>query len=151
MVIVQFTNHCRDVNPSLPAIKKLVKFVCGRFGLRKATVSIAIVDNAQFCKLNAKFLKRSRTSDCLSFDLSDERSTNADPMFELVINGEMAVSQAGLRGHSSQAELSLYITHGLLHQLGFTDTKPAQARKMHNTEDEILQSLGYGRVYHKGG
>jgi probable rRNA maturation factor len=59
----------------------------------------------------------------------------------------MAVRQALLRNHSSQAELALYITHGLLHNLGFDDTAEDQAEEMHNTEDEILKQLGYGLVY----
>ena len=151
MVIVQLANHCRDISVSVPAIRKLVKSVCNRFGLTRVTVGIAVVDDAQFREVNVRFLKRGRTSDCLSFDLSDKKSADAPRLFELVINGEMAVTQSGLRGHSSRAELALYVTHGLLHQLGFTDATPAQARKMHNTEDEILQNLGYGPVYHKGG
>ena len=67
----------------------------------------------------------------------------------MVVNGEMAVREAKLRGHSSEAELALYITHGLLHNLGFDDSTQSQARKMHDTEDEILQQLGYGLVYNK--
>jgi len=62
----------------------------------------------------------------------------------------MAVREANLRGHSSEAELALYITHGLLHNFGFDDSTPGKARKMHNVEDEILQQLGYGLVYNKG-
>jgi len=50
-------------------------------------------------------------------------------LFELVVNGEMAVRQALLRKHSSQAELALYITHGLLHNLGFDDAAEDQAKK----------------------
>ena len=61
----------------------------------------------------------------------------------------MAVRQANLRGHASQAELALYITHGLLHNLGFDDSTDSKARKMHDTEDNILQQLGYGFVYNK--
>jgi probable rRNA maturation factor len=59
----------------------------------------------------------------------------------------MAVRQANLRGHSSEAELALYITHGLLHNLGFDDSTQGQAEKMHNIENEILQQLGYGPIY----
>ena len=61
----------------------------------------------------------------------------------------MAVRQANQRGHSSEAELALYITHGLLHNLGFDDSTKKQARKMHETEDKILQEFGYGIVYNK--
>ena len=62
---------------------------------------------------------------------------------------ESAVKEAKLRGHSSEAELALYITHGLLHNLGFDDSQRTKAKKMHKTEDEILQQLGFGLVYNK--
>ncbi|RKY23526.1 MAG: rRNA maturation RNase YbeY, partial [Planctomycetota bacterium] len=67
--------------------------------------------------------------------------------FELVLNGELAVKQANLRDHSAEAELALYITHGLLHNLGFDDDTEARAKEMHDAEDEILQQLDYGPVY----
>ena len=48
-----------------------------------------------------------------------------------------------------EAELALYITHGLLHNLGFDDSTEMQAKKMHDTEDEILRQSGFGLVYNK--
>ncbi len=45
--------------------------------------------------------------------------------------------------------MALYITHGLLHNLGFDDADPEQARRMHAAEDEILQDFGYGLVYNR--
>jgi probable rRNA maturation factor len=98
-------------------------------------------------ELNTQFLNHQTTTDCLSFDLSDEAEESK--IFELIVNGEMAVRQADSRGHSSEAELALYITHGLLHNLGFDDSTPEQARTMHDTEDEILQQMGYGFVYNR--
>jgi probable rRNA maturation factor len=74
---------------------------------------------------------------------------NSAKSFELVVNGETAVRQAKLRGHSSEAELALYITHGLLHNLGFDDSTKKKAEKMHSTEDKILRQFGYGPVYNK--
>ncbi len=61
----------------------------------------------------------------------------------------MAVREAVLRSHSSKAELALYVTHGLLHNVGFDDSTKEKAKKMHDAEDEILQQLGYGSVYKK--
>jgi probable rRNA maturation factor len=66
-----------------------------------------------------------------------------------VVNGEKAKSQAARRGHCAQAELALYITHGLLHNLGFDDLLPKKANEMHRLEDEILQQQGFGLVYDK--
>jgi probable rRNA maturation factor len=145
-IVVQIAKNFKDTDFSLPRLKKLVKVICSRFKLSKATISIAIVDDAQIRKVNKQFLNQDIPTDCLSFDLSDN-GTGPAKSFELVVNAEMAVRQANLRGHSSEAELALYITHGLLHNFGFDDSTQDQARKMHNTEDEILQQLGFGSIY----
>ncbi len=160
-IVVQISRNFKDIDINLPKLKKLVKAVCSRFKLSKATINIAIAADSQIRKLNKQFLNRSSTTDCLSFDLSGDdkksgcRGETAGPgkrtprLFEIVVNAEKAVKQAGLRGHSGEAELALYITHGLLHNLGFDDSKQRAAKKMHKTEDEILQQLGYGLVYNK--
>jgi probable rRNA maturation factor len=144
-IVVQIAKNFKNINISPPKLKKLVKVICNRFKLSKATISIAIVDDTQIRKVNKEFLNQDLPTDCLSFNLSE----NDKKSFELVVNGEMAVRYAKLRGHSSEAELALYITHGLLHNLGFDDSTQGQAEKMHNTEDQILQKLGYGPVYKK--
>ncbi len=146
-IVVQIAQKFAGFDIQPRKIEELVKAVCERFELAEATVSIAIVDDERFCEVNSRFRKSKTTSDCLSFDLSEGAAGESERLFELVVNGEMAVRQALLRNHSSQAELALYITHGLLHNLGFDDTAEDQAEKMHNTEDEILKQLGYGLVY----
>ncbi len=148
-IVIQITNNFDGIDSTPSKVKKLVKAVFVRFGLSKATVSIAIVDDVEIRKLNSRFLNRKSNTDCLSFDLSDTKGPQSPKLFELIVNGEMAVRQANLRGHSSQAELALYITHGLLHNLGFDDSTESKAKKMHLMEDNILQQLGYGFVYNK--
>jgi len=123
------------------------------------SISIAIVGDGEMQKLNKQFLNRNRTTDCLSFDLSDDADKSAifdfrtpigsRKFFELVVNAEMALREANRRGHSGEAELALYIIHGLLHNLGFDDSRHTKTREMHRTEDEILQELGFGSVYNR--
>jgi len=149
MIIVQTAKNFQDIDVCIPKLEELVKTICQRFRVPAANVSIAIVDDAEMREVNARFLKRGSASDCLSFDLSDEAGLECSRSFELLVNGEIAVKEARLRGHSSEAELALYVTHGLLHNLGFDDSTPEQAKKMHATEDEILQEFGYGLVYNK--
>ncbi|MBN2313174.1 MAG: rRNA maturation RNase YbeY [Sedimentisphaerales bacterium] len=152
-IIIHLTESFKDVRVPMPTLRKLAHIVCDRFGEKKTPemtyeVSIVVVDDIRIKELNEQFLKHKRTTDCLSFDLSDGNDSSSR-MFELIINGEMAARQADLRGHPSEAELALYITHGLLHNVGFDDATPDQARKMHEAEDKILQQLGYGSVYNK--
>jgi probable rRNA maturation factor len=147
MTTVQITQHFDDVPADVGRLTELVSAVCTRFGVSEATVGIGIVDDAEISVLNERFLDHEGTTDCLSFDLSDGQDPEDPRVFDLIVNGQMAVRQAAERGHAGEAELALYITHGLLHQLGFDDATPEQAGTMHATEDEILQHLGYGLVY----
>jgi probable rRNA maturation factor len=151
MIAVQITNHFEKLPVETAKLKKLVRTVCRRFGVAEARVSIGIVDDAEISKLNKQFLNHEGTTDCLSFDLSDEMEPQGRKVFDLIVNGELALREAARRGHGAEAELALYVTHGLLHDLGFDDATPEQARQMHRTEDEILQHLGYGLVYNNGG
>jgi len=144
MNTVQITIHFDEAPVDRSKLETLVETICDRFDLSGATVGVAVVDDAEITELNQKFLNQARTTDCLSFDLSEEPGPR---VFDVIVNGQMAIRQAGQREHSSEAELTLYVTHGLLHQLGFDDGTAEQARKMHATEDEILQHLGYGFVY----
>jgi len=146
-IVVEVTAHPDrpDVNPL--DLEELVKAVCKRFEVSNATIGIAIVNDAEFREIDSRFLNRKSTSDCLSFDLSEDSEPKSGRLFELVVNGDMAVKQAALRGHSSRAELALYVAHALLHKVGFDDSTETQAKEMHKIEDEILQQLGYGLVY----
>lgn len=126
-------------------LKKLVNHICQKFDLAEASVSIAVVDDQRITEINKQYLNCDRTTDCISFDLTDEHTAGSS--FELIVNGQMAQTESSARGHSPQAELALYITHGLLHNLGYDDANDQDAKKMHETEDEILKQLGFGRVY----
>jgi probable rRNA maturation factor len=146
-VIVHITREFKNISCPRRKLIKLVRAVCKRFRLKNADIDIAIVGNRRIRKLNIEFLGHTNFTDCLSFDLS--QSKNSRRLFELVVNGEKAKSEAARRGHPAQAELALYITHGLLHNLGFDDLQPKKANKMHLLEDEILRQQGFGLVYDK--
>lgn len=133
-----------DINPA--RLKQLVRDICIRFEVHHADVDIRVVDDAGIIDVHRQYLGQEDTTDVISFDLSDEFETGRT--FQLVVNVQMAARQAALRGHTTEAELALYVTHGLLHNLGFDDADPAQARTMHDAEDSILQQNGFGVIYH---
>ena len=144
---VQFDSQYSNLKADLSKLEKLVRAICEKFEAPDATVHIGIVDDAGIIEVHRQFLQKDTPTDVISFDLSDK----FDPgqIFQIVVNAEMADRQAVKRGHSPEAELALYITHGLLHNLGFDDMDADLAKKMHETEDEILQQFGFGIIYHK--
>jgi len=147
MNTIEITTHIELPATELSQLEALIGAICKRFDLTGATIGVGIVGDAQISELNEQFLSHTGTTDCLSFDLSDAQAAEDGRVLDLIVNGQMAARQAETRGHSAAAELALYVTHGLLHQLGFDDMTPEEARKMHATEDEILQHFGYGVVY----
>ena len=108
-IVVQIAKDFKGINICLPKLRKLVKTICNRFtrhellhrtpdgGDTRCEISIAIVDDAKIRKVNTQFLNRKSTCDCLSFDLSDDEGAPSSKLFELVVNGEMAVKEANLR------------------------------------------------------
>ena len=135
-----------EVGGSDDALRQLIQWVCERSNAGEAAVSVTVLDDTAMQRLNRKYKDLDQTTDCFSFNLSD----SADAChYEILVNGELAVREARARCHAEEAELALYVTHGLLHQLGFDDTTPEAAAKMHAREDEILQHFGYGAVYNR--
>lgn len=142
---IEFEVQVDALPANLETLRTVVEAVMRRFRERQATITINILDDAQMKKLNKQFLHTSSTTDVISFDLTDELQRQR--IFELAVNADMASRQAKHHGHTVEAELALYITHGILHNLGFNDDTPERARRMHLAEDDILSKLGFGGVY----
>jgi probable rRNA maturation factor len=151
MITVEVKTHFAEAPADPSKLRTLVRAICKRFAVPRAVVSIGVVDDAEMRRLNRKFLHRGANTDCLSFDLSDGAGPKEPRVFDLVVNGELAIREAARRGHAPEVELALYVAHGLLHQLGFDDATTEEAGRMHRMEDEILQDLGYGLVYDTDG
>ena len=142
---IRIVNIYRRLDFNAARLRKMLRALCERFAVRRADISIVIVNDTQIKKVNKEFLGRSYITDVISFDLSDENGDGR--VFELVINAQEARRQAKSRGHSDEAELALYVVHGFLHDVGFDDAKQSEAARMHTMEDEILDEFGYGITY----
>ncbi len=146
-ISVEITCDIAELKADTERLKALARSVCRRFGMENAQVGIAVVGDDTIRKVNEEFLNKLQKTDVISFDLSDAADTAR--CFELVVNADEAARQSKAQKHPLQAELALYITHGLLHNLGFDDAAAEESAEMHRTEDEILQEAGFGKVFDK--
>ena len=144
-ISVQITSQIQEPVIDTQRYETLTRDILKQFAVTCAAVSIAIVDDEGIIEINKRFLDRTTATDVISFDLSDDDDDCRT--FDIVINADQASRQSAERGHSPQAELALYITHGMLHNLGFDDADEEQSKKMHEMEDQILQKTGYGKIY----
>ncbi len=114
----------------------------------RAKINIAIVTDEEIAKLNEKHLDHKGPTDVLSFNLSDEGDTDLEG--EIIVSFDTAKREANRRQHPVEAELSLYVAHGLLHLAGHDDATEDQANQMHEIEDRILSSIGMKAVFRAG-
>jgi probable rRNA maturation factor len=109
-------------------------------GIADYEISLAFVDNATIHRLNKQYLDHDEPTDVLSFPLSEGGARKLAG--EIVIGAEVAAVQAESRGHDVQAELILYVIHGLLHLCGYDDKSAASEATMRQRERHYLQALG---------
>jgi probable rRNA maturation factor len=105
-------------------------------GISDAQVSVAFVDEVTSRTLNNRYLKHDEPTDVLSFPLSEgAEKLNG----ELVICAAVAKAQSEMRGHNVQAELALYVIHGLLHLCGYNDDSADADSEMRHRERHYLK------------
>jgi probable rRNA maturation factor len=102
----------------------------GRFALRqRGEVDVVLVSDRVIARLHQEFMGIAGATDVITFEHG-----------EVVISAETARSRAPEFGHSTEAEVALYIVHGLLHLNGFDDIAPHDAARMHRVQNRIWKA-----------
>ena len=116
-------------------------------GVTDGQIDITLVNDALMSQLHLEHKNDATTTDVLTFDLRADRRSKSVVEVDLILCVDEARRQSELRGHWIERELLLYAVHGLLHLVGYDDTTPTKAARMHRREDEILQAIGIGPAF----
>ncbi|WP_435015433.1 rRNA maturation RNase YbeY [Tundrisphaera sp. TA3] len=121
-------------------LSALVRRTLTAQGVDAASISIALVDDPTIHAINRRHLAHDWPTDVISFVLSEPD----EPVLsgELVVSAEMAATTAREAGADPNAELALYVVHGLLHLCGLDDRDESDAAIMRRREAEILEAHG---------
>jgi len=107
-------------------------------------LDIEVIDTAEMKRQHKQWMGDGSVTDVLTFDLCDRPRGPIEG--QILVCVDVAKKRAGPRGDWKR-ELALYVVHGCLHLCGYDDHDPRDYKKMHAREDEILESLGLGRVF----
>lgn len=121
-------------------IRRVAKTVLEGEEVENYEISIAFVDNVTIHRLNKRYLNHDEPTDVLSFPLSGPGAKKLTG--EIVIGAEVAQAEAETRGHSVEAELALYVIHGLLHLCGEDDRDDEARSRMRAKERQYLAACG---------
>ena len=121
-----------------PRLREIVRQVMAEEDIKDYEISLAFVDNHTIHGINKRFLEHDEPTDVITFPYSSGKVL----VGELVIGVEVALEQARVGGHEVDAELALYVIHGLLHLVGYDDKDAHDRKQMRVRERYHLNGLG---------
>jgi probable rRNA maturation factor len=112
-------------------------------GLRRAELSLALVDDAEMARLNRGWRRRRGPTDVLSFSLvgGPYAEHRRGLLGDVVIDVETAARQARRRHRSLDEEAGRLLVHGVLHLLGHDHEREDEARVMRAEERRLWRAL----------
>jgi probable rRNA maturation factor len=119
-----------------------------------AEVSVLLVDPDTMAALHQQWMDLSGPTDVMAFpmDAAEGPSERHDPsappgtddnaaeamLGDVVLCPSVAADQAASAGHSTEAELHLLCTHGILHLLGYDHGEPDEEREMFELQARLV-------------
>ncbi len=120
--------------PALQAFAEAALTAASRTKPRKGSVidqlqqiTIVLVSDARIAALHQQFMNIAGPTDVITFHHGD-----------IVISVDTAKANARSYRTSTEAEIRLYIVHGILHLMGFDDTSASAARTMAKTQERVV-------------
>ena len=112
-----------------------------------ADLAILLVDEGAMEALHVQWMDEPGPTDVLSFPMDELRPGTEDHptpqglLGDIVLCPQVAENQAVTAKHSTEDELILLTTHGLLHLLGFDHAEPEEEREMFGLQRELIASF----------
>jgi probable rRNA maturation factor len=110
----------------------------------QAELSVVLVDETAMTLLHVQWMDEPGPTDVLSFPMDELRpGTDAEDsppglLGDVVVCPQVAAQQARTAGHSTQEEMLLLTTHGILHLLGYDHAEPGEEKEMFGLQRRLL-------------
>ena len=103
-------------------------------------ISLTFVDVQEMEELHIKWMNEPGPTDVLSFpmDLPTQKN-DVVTLGDIVIAPAVAAHQARQAGHSTEHEIYILATHGLLHILGYDHADPDEEKVMFALQEKIVK------------
>ena len=102
-------------------------------------LNISFVEDDYMTELHIKWMDEAGTTDVLSFPMDmPEEPGEVVTLGDIVISPVVAASQAQTQGHSTEHEIFILATHGLLHIIGYDHADKADEKIMFELQEKIV-------------
>ncbi len=130
----------------------LARYVMGQLKVHpRAELCIRLVDEPAMETLHVQWMDLPGPTDVMSFPMDelrpgrDDREPEEGLLGDIVLCPSVAAKQAADARHTTEEELLLLTTHGLLHLLGYDHAEPDEEREMFELQRQLLLTFLAGR------
>ena len=136
---IEVTNTSGQLVPTTE-ITSLIKHAMNALELNlDCDLNIAFVEDDYMTELHIKWMDEPGTTDVLSFPMDmPEEPGQAVTLGDIVISPVVAAAQALQQGHSTEHEIYILATHGLLHIIGYDHADTADEKIMFELQEKIV-------------
>lgn len=142
---IEVTNTSGQLVPATE-ITSLMTFALLALNLNpECEINVSFVDDAYMTELHIKWMDEPGTTDVLSFPMDmPETDGEAVTLGDIVISPVVAADQAIKQGHSTEHEIFILATHGLLHIIGYDHADPEEEKVMFALQEKIVSDWQKG-------
>jgi probable rRNA maturation factor len=144
-VTIEITNESGVTGVDETKLLRLMEYNLAELHVSpEADVAIILVDEGAMEALHVQWMDEPGPTDVLSFPMDELRPGTEDIptppglLGDIVLCPQVAETQAREAGHTTEDELLLLTTHGLLHLLGFDHAEPEEEREMFALQRDLL-------------
>jgi probable rRNA maturation factor len=140
---IEITNRS-GVSAPESEVESLLTFAIDYMDLHpECELSVTFVDDKEMEELHIKWMDEPGTTDVLSFPM-DMPESKKEPVTlgDIVIDPVVAAKQAVSAGHSTEHEIYILASHGLLHILGYDHADPDEEKVMFELQEKIVKKWG---------
>ena len=137
---IEVTNSSGQLVPSAE-VTSLLTFALGELKLNpECDLNLGFIDDHYMTELHLKWMDEPGSTDVLSFPMDmPEVEGEIVTLGDIMISPAFAAAQALIAGHSTEHEIYILATHGLLHIIGYDHAEPDEEKIMFALQEQIVE------------
>jgi probable rRNA maturation factor len=137
---IEVTNSSGQLVPSAE-VTSLLTFAMGELKLNpECDLNLGFIDDQYMTELHIKWMDEPGSTDVLSFPMDmPEVEGDIVTLGDIMISPTFAAAQALTSGHSTEHEIYILATHGLLHIIGYDHAEPEEEKIMFALQEQIVE------------
>ena len=137
---IEVTNSSGQLVPSAE-VASLLTFAMGELKLNpECDLNLGFIDDHYMTELHLKWMDEPGSTDVLSFPMDmPESEGDIVTLGDIMISPAFAAAQALAAGHSTEHEIYILATHGLLHIIGYDHAEPDEEKIMFALQEQIVE------------